>query len=251
MTFPLFVTGRWNEAIERTSEISWAEMALADILGPLLTLPCIYTSRKDIESAQRVLTAFSRYRDSEDIQERAAYAVGEAVINSAQGNWSQALTLAEEATAMGRRIGPDNHMFKMGLDQGLDAAFSLGDLEKVEGLVSQIDGLRPAEITPVLRAIADRARARLSVTHGGRAGAEAGFKSSSAMFREVGAPYWLAATLVDYGEWLAAEGRATEAEPPLSEAVGIFENLGAYRWLDRLGASPAIPVASSTEATQS
>ncbi len=144
---------------------------------------------------------------------------------------------------MGRRIGPDNHMFKMGLDQGLDAAFSLGDLEKVEGLVSQIDGLRPAEITPVLRAIADRARARLSVTQGGRDGAEAGFKSSAAMFREVGAPHWLGATLVEYGEWLGAEGRSAEAEPLFSEAIGIFENLGAYRWLDRL-----ILVSSTTEA---
>lgn len=249
MTFPLFVTGRWDEAIKKTSEIPGAEMARADILGPLLSLPAIHVSREEIESAKQVLTAFARYEDSEDIQERAAYAVGQAVIHGAQGRWSPALRSAEEAAAMGRRIGPDNHMLKMGLDQGIEAAFALADLVKVEDLLGQIEGLRPAEITPMLRAILGRGRARLTTSRGVSDGVERGFKGSAAVFREIGAPYWLAATLVELGEWLTAQERISEAEPLLSEAVGIFESLRAQQWLDRLEQARSTSPTPATEAS--
>ena len=44
----------------------------------------------------------------------------------------------------------------------------------------------------------------------------------------------LAVTLLEHGEWLAAQGRAAEAAPLLTEAGAIFDRLGARPWLDRL-----------------
>ena len=46
---------------------------------------------------------------------------------------------------------------------------------------------------------------------------------------------WTGASLLEYGEWLTAEGRAAEAEPLLAEAREIFERLEARPWLERLG----------------
>jgi hypothetical protein len=47
--------------------------------------------------------------------------------------------------------------------------------------------------------------------------------------------FWLAVTLLEHGEWLAAGDRPGEAAPVLEEAGAIFERLGARPWSDRLG----------------
>ena len=103
----------------------------------------------------------------------------------------------------------------------------------------------------MFEAIAYRGRARLIVSQGQSDGAEAEFKRAVAKFKEVGAPYWVAASLVDFGEWLTAQERSMEAELLLSEAVGVFESLGAHAWVDRLRAHPIILAAPSTEAARS
>jgi hypothetical protein len=63
---------------------------------------------------------------------------------------------------------------------------------------------------------------------------EQGFKSAAGLFRELGMPFWLAVTLLEHGEWLAANGRAADAEPFLAEAREIFERLRARPWIERL-----------------
>ena len=41
-------------------------------------------------------------------------------------------------------------------------------------------------------------------------------------------------TLLEYGEWLSEQGRSDDAEPVLREAGGIFEQLHAAPWIERL-----------------
>ena len=57
--------------------------------------------------------------------------------------------------------------------------------------------------------------------------AELRFKRAAAQFRELAAPFWLAVTLLEYGEWLAGEGRDAESAPLLEEARELFERLRA------------------------
>ena len=52
--------------------------------------------------------------------------------------------------------------------------------------------------------------------------------------RQIGSPFWLAATLVEQGEWFASQDREDETKPLLDEARGIFESIGAVVWLDRI-----------------
>ena len=72
---------------------------------------------------------------------------------------------------------------------------------------------------PFVEAQAQRFRARMN----GDAG---GFKAAAAGFREYGLPFWLAVTLLEYGE-------LTADQPSLDEAREIFERLGAAPWLER------------------
>jgi hypothetical protein len=44
----------------------------------------------------------------------------------------------------------------------------------------------------------------------------------------------MAVTLLEYGEWLAAQGRRADSAPLVEEARSIFEALGARPWSDRV-----------------
>src|SRR5205085_1178461 len=104
---------------------------------------------------------------------------------------------------------------------------------KAEELTGWIESVPPGLRPPSLMAYAHRARARLA------ADAEAGadhFRAAAATFRELGMPFWLAVSLLEHAEALAADGRPSEAEPPLAEAREIFERLRARTWLERAGA---------------
>jgi hypothetical protein len=148
---------------------------------------------------------------------------------------------------LGRRIGPGGHMFKMGLDLGLDIAFDSHALPKVEEILAAIEGLRPGEITPSLRGIEARARARLAAHRGQRDLAESMFKSAAAMFRDLGMRLWVATTLAEQAEWLRQEERSPWADQIGEEAAAIFERLGAKPWLRRVTGATTPPVQVSSE----
>jgi hypothetical protein len=115
----------------------------------------------------------------------------------------------------------------------VEAALALSDLDRVEELLAIVDRLRPGERPPSLDALATRFRARLAAARG-RPGVEAGFKAAAGLLRELGMTFWLAVTLLEHGEWLAAGDRPGEAAPLLEEARTIFERLGARPWSERL-----------------
>jgi len=226
------------------STAALADLTMGDMLGPVLALPAIHAAQGNLPGARHVLSVCARFESSEDVQERAAYAVGRAVVLRAEGSLNPALETADEAISLGRRIGPDAHMFKMGLDLGLDIAFDTQALAKVEEILAAIAALRPGEITPSLRGI--EARARLAVHGGERALAELMFKSATAMFKELGMPFWVATTLSEQAEWLRQEGRAREADPLGEEAAALFKRLEARSWLKRASGTtrPAVPLSS-------
>jgi len=247
--FPLFMAGRWHEALQSATEIPEADLAKGYMLGLVLALPAIHVAQGNLPGAQHVLSVCARFEFSDDIQERAAYAVGRAVVLRAESRLDRALEAADEAILLGRRIGPDGHMFKLGLDLSLDIAFDTDALPKVQEILAVIEGLRPGEITPSLRGIEARARARLAVHGGERDLAESMFKSAAAMFRELGMPFWVATTLAEQAEWLRREGQAQQADQIGEEAAAIFERLEAKPWLRRLTGAAPPPVEVSSEPT--
>jgi tetratricopeptide (TPR) repeat protein len=245
--FPLFVVGRWHEALQSAAEIPEADLARGDMLGPVLALPAVHVAHGNLRGAQHVLSVCARFETSDDIQERAAYAVGRVVVLRAEGRLGRALEAADEVILLGRRIGPGGHMFKMGLDLGLDIAFDSHALPKVEEILAAIESLRPGEITPSLRGIEARARARLAAHRGQRDLAESMFKSATAMFRELGMPLWVATTLAEQAEWLRQEEQSSRADQIGEEAAAIFERLGAKPWPRRSTGATLPPLQVSSE----
>jgi hypothetical protein len=104
----------------------------------------------------------------------------------------------------------------------------------VQELLDLVGTLPPGQRTQFLDAQWTRFRARLDVKRGELEHVESRFKAAAGSFREISFPFYLAATLLDYGAWLTAEGRPSDAEPLLDEARAIFERLGAKPWLERL-----------------
>jgi class 3 adenylate cyclase/tetratricopeptide (TPR) repeat protein len=233
--FPLFVLGRWDDVVQRVAQVPEEDWPRADILSPLLVLPRIHVARGDVGAAQHVVSVFSRFQSSEDVQERSAFAVARAVVLSAEGKLEAALAAARDAVIEGRRIGPDSQMFKLGIVEALDISFALGDLGAVEEFRRYLAGLRPGETTLFLKALALRADARLAAGRdAGRdaAAADRSFRAAARVSRDMGAPLWLATTLAEHGEWMVSERRAEDAAPVLAEAKKLFEALGALPWLD-------------------
>ena len=97
-----------------------------------------------------------------------------------------------------------------------------------------MERLHPVELTPYLQAQMARFVARLGALRASESGVETSFQAAEEMLRHLGAPFWLAVTLVEHGEWLSADGRAAEASPLFEEARDTFERLQSRPWLDRL-----------------
>lgn len=63
--------------------------------------------------------------------------------------------------------------------------------------------------------------------------AERLFKRATGLFRELAMPFYLAASTLEYAEWLGRHGRSGDAAPLAAEAREVFERLGARPWLER------------------
>jgi class 3 adenylate cyclase/tetratricopeptide (TPR) repeat protein len=243
MTYSLLQTGRWEEALTAVSEIPESQMVDLD-LGAMLSgvLPILVNQGK-LAEAQKLLTLFAGLESVTDVQDRAGFAGAKAAVLRAEGDAEGALVAGEQALSLREQLGIASEDLKAGFVEALEAALSLGDLDKVRELLAIVERLAPGELPPYLRAQATRFGARLGISSGVQEGVEAGFKSAAGMFRELGMPFWLAVTLLDHGEWLTGQGRPDEARELLDEARSTFERLEAQPWLDRLEGLPAAATA--------
>ena len=241
LSYALFAAGRWEEAASLATEIPEHEAASSNSSDLLGSLPELYVGQGRLKEASRLVARFARLNASADVQDRALYAAARGTLLYAEGKSADALGTAEEAFQARAELGPGNQAVKAGFVWGVEAAFALGNLGKVEELLAAVEVLPPGHRPPLLQAQATRVRARLAAARGERDGVEVGFKAAAGMLRELGLPFWLAVTLLEYAEWLAKDGDAKRAEPLLTEARAIFMGLGAQPWLDRLRLHPATP----------
>lgn len=246
LTYVLMQVGEWDEASELASSIPESELdeAGGELLS-LLTFAETYVQRGQIQESQTLITAFERMAASDDRQERSAYLAARAGHLRASGKVADALADAEAAIDAGLKVfGTQHQGVKSAIVEAVESAFSLGDNAKVRELLLWIDGLRPGERPPYLRAQAARFRARLGST--GEPGmVEPAFMEAVETFTQIGMPFWLAVTQLEHAEWLMANGRDAEAVRLVDDATLMFERLQARPWLDRARQSaPAAGVAS-------
>ena len=233
----LALTGRWDEATARVPRI---EEVLPTVRGRRTRRPCSRSQSTAGEATSWKREPASRSpRGSRTVPSRArtGYRYHEAHILRAEGKPREALEVLEPNLASSD-LGITFLTIKLSVVEALEAAFALGDSDRIEELVAMIESLRPGERPPLLDAHARRFRAKLS-------GDEAGFEAAADRFRKLEMPFWLAVTELEHAELLAEQGRETEAESLLGEAREIFERLEAKPWLERataLGSEPQAQV---------
>jgi tetratricopeptide (TPR) repeat protein len=240
--FPFLMTGRWDDALDTLAQVPDSEKGGPDIIGLLVSIPVIHIARGDVDGAAEVIHHFEGYGRSTDVQQIAAFACAQASLLRAQGRPDEAMACAREAVDQGLSLGTIATV-KIGLTQGLAAAFELDSLDEVERQIAIVEDLTPGMVTPFLQALAGRWKARLAARSDRDGDAEPLFKASIGLFRETGIPYWRAITQVEYGEWLASSGRPDDARASFDEARGTFESLSAsvrLGQLDRIAVSLSV-----------
>jgi class 3 adenylate cyclase/tetratricopeptide (TPR) repeat protein len=231
LCYPLWMTGRWDDALSRAGEVPSQEV---DLPSPLTSTLQIRLHRGEMDEARSMLAAASSFRGTSDLQNRTAYLYAQAAILRTDGDVAGALAAGEEAFALRESVGIAGEGVKGAFVEAMESALVLGDVGKADALLSVVESLPPGEFPPFLKAQAARFRARLDPPQSDQG--EAWFKMAAGWFRELEMPFWMAVTLLEHAEWLRDHGRSEDSRPLAEEAASVFEGLGALPWAQRAAA---------------
>ena len=244
-----YFTGRWDEALELIAGLPDVEDApharAAMVIGNGVRV-WIEADRGHVDEVASILTVFAGMEASADVQEVTLAIGANSTAARARGDGAAALKWALDALRGGTSLPLTHPNVRAIWLAALEAALPVEDQGVVEELVGMAEVLPPGIRSPLLGAGAARARARLAWW---REDAEAGERESrtaEGVFREIGAPFWLGATLLERAEWLSSRDRGAEALEPMAEAREIFERLDATPWTQRAVA----PMPVETEAVR-
>ena len=225
-TYALFMTGRWDEALEIAQQLAEEQTRSGGMFLSLLSGPLeIFLRRGQLDEARRVSELFPSLEASPDVQERACYYGATAALLRAENRLEEALEAGRKVLDAREMLTISHQAVEQGLVEAIEAALALGELGRAEELVAVIEGIPPGRRPPYLDAHGHRFRARLS-------SAPELLETAAARFREIGISFWLAVTLLEHGE-------VTGDESSLTEAHAIFENLKVAGWLMRCEAAEA------------
>ena len=234
-TYSLFALGKWDELksmVRLLPQEHW--IAARQAYGTAVSVGVIVSvHRGELHEAERVISMLAEFEFSGDAQERNSHGSGKSCLLLARGDAGDALRVAESVLETASEVGFAQEYVKESFVVALEAALGLGDLDKARELLELIDGLLPGQLPHFLQAQSLRFRARLAGVAGDSASADRLFRQTTGLFRELAMPFYLAASMLEYAEWLERQGRQGDATPLVSEAREIFERLGAAPWLER------------------
>ena len=232
---PLVFLGRWDEALAAMDAASLDEAGYVG--SETVFIAFVHAERGELDAARTALTKHDMSQ-SEDVQVRASWHCKNATVARAEGDlvsaWDSAL-LAFESRA---DLGPVSPMVKDGFVEACEAAMLLGDVGKVQGLLSIVRAWRPGEMTPYLHAQVDRFTGRLAIVNGEDPSTP--MRAALRVFEELSMPFWVAVTSLELAEWLVNERHGGEAAQLVERARATFEKLQATPWLERMDTSGAL-----------
>ncbi|MBB5128176.1 ATP-binding protein [Streptomyces griseoloalbus] len=149
------------------------------------------------------------------------------LLELAQGDYEAALSRLEAAIGP----GPQRHMAMTmaAVADQVEAAARLGDRKRAKGPMRAFDAWAQASSQPWTRAVAHRCRALIG-------GQEEDYAEAIHLHEQGGRPFERARTELLYGEWLRRARRRSDARAVLRSALGIFEQLRAAPWAERVRA---------------
>jgi tetratricopeptide (TPR) repeat protein len=239
-TYAQCMLGHWGEVDAASAEFSAEQVESGTVVLSMLQAGVsVHVHRGQPDRAHELLAMFAAMESSTDRQNRGCFLATRAEFHRFEGRPREALADAEAALEFRDSLGLTHQAVKQALIEGAEAASLLADdvaKERILGLIAEAPA---GGRSPYLDAQLVRFRAR--------AGADpAGFAAAIRGFRDLGLPFWLAVTLCEHGELLAAASDPAAAEPPLAEAREIFTSLAAVPWLERVAAAAGVLAAPST-----
>jgi class 3 adenylate cyclase/tetratricopeptide (TPR) repeat protein len=225
-------TGSWDEALAIAGEMPEESRGLGHTYFPAEFVTRIHAERGELDDARALRSSVADRERSPDLQARGFALLAAASLYRAEGRPAESLAAAREAYPL-----LSAYAWQYRAEAGaeiLEASLALGQTDQVEEVLAGWAALTPAQRPRSLEAHEARIMARLGALRGENEVIETRYRSAAAGFREVGLPFWLAVTLLEHGEWLAAAGGSEDARPLLEEAREIFERLEARPWLERL-----------------
>ena len=228
-----WLVGEWDELFGMMNDAPSAEEEPAvrsGIEGIAYWAILAAIHRGEIDDAMRFFGVWDDYGDSADVQVRSIYDVLRATIANATGDHGAALQHARDAFDVAGALSTRHTSIKFAFIEAVEAGMALGDREAADRFLSIVEGWSPGSVTPFIRAMTDRFRARLDPDPPRRRDGSSGRRGCSESSERRST--WRAPSSNTGSGSLA--GRADDAEPLLAEARETFERLGANPWLDRL-----------------
>ncbi len=228
----LLMLGDWDSAESELSNAAESGEALgfgyvAGYRGLLAAL------RGDVVTARACLDALGDLRASEDAQDTAMVSIVEAFTAAARGHPEVALWHARATLSFADTLGMTADNIRWAWPLAARAAWALGDTAVTAELLGTVDHRQPGQLSPLLWAERDLARARLAARDG--TADDAAFASAIRGLRDHGTPYHLAHGLLDHAGHLTRTGNPDAAAQAIDEARGIAERLRCQPLLDRIG----------------
>ncbi len=227
----LLMLGDWDAAESELSNAADAGEAagfgyVAGYRGLLAAL------RGDVVLARACLDALGDLRASEDAQDTAMVSIVEAFTAAARGQPEVALWHARAALSFADTLGMTADNIRWAWPLAARAAWELGDTAVTKELLGIVEHRQPGQLSPLLWAERDLARARVAASDGAADG-EA-FAAAIHALRDHGTPYHLAHGLLDHASYLASAGDATAAAQATAEARDLATKLRCQPLLDRV-----------------
>jgi class 3 adenylate cyclase/tetratricopeptide (TPR) repeat protein len=228
--------GEWDEALELCDEVltsmgdDVSDLIESSLLSPQLS---VWLSRGELDHVDP--EELAKKTGASDVQERGMTRTELALLLAARGEHAAAcesarLVLEQDAPVVGIR----HPNLRIALPIFVDSALASGQVDAAAEVVQQLEAMPHGHLSPFLRAELTIARARVDDARGLTDGVEARLRAGARILEERELVLYAAQAQTHLAEWLARQGRRTEAEQAAAQAAGTFERLGAVPWTSRL-----------------
>jgi class 3 adenylate cyclase/tetratricopeptide (TPR) repeat protein len=247
----LFELGRWDEAqaiVCEYIEVDAPEIGFDWDMGPLIASAVwVHRARGDLLAAHHVVDEYVIIPEGGRADLIHLHRCAQAAVSNAEGDWERGLELAE--AALRATIVRDHVTMRLALVEAVEAAFALGDDNKVIELIDFVHshvrpGLQPSMDAHLKRWNARRGRARNDDDEAGTK-----FRSAIGAFLELRRPFWVAVSRLEMAESELTRGRTDGADEILAQARATFVALRATPWIERVDAALTTTLAATSTST--
>ena len=222
----------WREFDEHRDEPGVAGNALNTDRPWIVVLS---RGRGEVTRASELAERHRPLAGSDDYQLRSYAEVLFAITAAGEGRHDEAFTLSMRVIQEFMEIGDQrNPVFKDAVEESLDAALALGDIDRAQEIVQMVRAIPKGRRSPMLDAAAAGYGARIDALTGGDPETiDHGFRQAERLSREIDRPFMCARYQLTHAEWLHSEGRTGEAIEFAADAGATFRSLRATPWLAR------------------